>query len=93
MSGREIQNKLIGQGEEKEAEVGALLRPSLLFFFKTTGLCALSLPRQMAVRNAIEHIQEIIRNTITLFKTEKILTNVNWNVVEEKAKIEYNPVS
>ncbi|XP_032770551.1 sodium/hydrogen exchanger 11 [Rattus rattus] len=58
---------------------------------KTLGLCALSLPRQMAVRNAIEHIQEIIRNTITLFKTEKILTNVNWNVVEEKAKIEYNP--
>ncbi|EDL39317.1 mCG58192 [Mus musculus] len=49
--------------------------------------------RQMAVRNAIEHIQEIIRNTITLFKTEKILTNVNWNVVEEKAKIEYNPSS
>ena len=47
----------------------------------------------MAVRNAIEHIQEIILNTITLFKTEKILTNVNWNVVEEKAKIEYNPVS
>uniref|UniRef100_A0A8C6HQC6 Cyclic nucleotide-binding domain-containing protein n=1 Tax=Mus spicilegus TaxID=10103 RepID=A0A8C6HQC6_MUSSI len=59
---------------------------------KTLGLCALSLPRQMAVRNAIEHIQEIIRNTITLFKTEKILTNVNWNVVEEKAKIEYNPI-
>ncbi|XP_052056647.1 sodium/hydrogen exchanger 11 [Apodemus sylvaticus] len=58
----------------------------------TLGLCALSLPRQMAVRNAIEHIQEIIRNTITLFKTEKILTNVNWNIVEEKAKIEYNPI-
>ncbi|GAB1285600.1 Sodium/hydrogen exchanger 10 [Apodemus speciosus] len=55
-------------------------------------LCALSLPRQMAVRNAIEHIQEIIRNTITLFKTEKILTNVNWDVVEEKAKIEYNSI-
>ncbi|XP_031242836.1 sodium/hydrogen exchanger 11 isoform X2 [Mastomys coucha] len=58
----------------------------------TLGLCTLSLPRQMAVRNAIEHIQEIIKNTITLFKTEKILTNVNWNVVEEKAKIEYNSI-
>lgn len=47
----------------------------------------------MAVRNAIQHIQQIIENAITLFKTEKILTNVNWNVVEEKANIGYNPVS
>ncbi|XP_051004292.1 sodium/hydrogen exchanger 11 [Acomys russatus] len=59
---------------------------------KTLGLCALSLPRQMAVQNAIQHIQQIIMNTITLLKTEKILTNVNWKVVEEKAKIEYNPI-
>ncbi|KAF5916634.1 hypothetical protein HPG69_005429 [Diceros bicornis minor] len=54
------------------------------------GLCAISLPRQMAMQNAINHIQEIIQNTITLFKTEKILTNVNWTLVEEKTKIEYN---
>lgn len=47
----------------------------------------------MAVRNAIEHIQQNIQNAINLFKTEKILTNVNWNVVEEKANIGYNPVS
>lgn len=48
----------------------------------------------MAVQNAIEHIQEIIQNTITLFKTEKILTNVNWSLVEEKSRIEYSiPVS
>ncbi|KAK7817916.1 hypothetical protein U0070_005559, partial [Myodes glareolus] len=60
---------------------------------KTLGLCALSLPRQMAVRNAIEHIQQTIKNAITLFKTEKILTNVNWDVVEEKANIGFNPVS
>lgn len=43
----------------------------------------------MAMQNAIKHIQEIIQNTITLFKTEKILTNVNWTLVEEKTKIEY----
>ncbi|XP_037067225.1 sodium/hydrogen exchanger 11 [Peromyscus leucopus] len=59
---------------------------------KTLGLCALSLPRQIAVRNAIQHIQQIIRNTITLYKTEKTLTNVNWDIVEEKADIEYNPI-
>ncbi|XP_004409294.1 PREDICTED: sodium/hydrogen exchanger 11 [Odobenus rosmarus divergens] len=57
---------------------------------RTLGLCAISLPRQMAMKNAIKHIQEIIQNTITLFKTEKILTNVNWTLVEEKTKIEYN---
>ncbi|XP_047560944.1 sodium/hydrogen exchanger 11 isoform X2 [Lutra lutra] len=57
---------------------------------RTLGLCAISLPRQMAMQNAIKHIQEIIQNTITLFKTEKILTNVNWTLVEEKTKIEYN---
>ncbi|XP_049723892.1 sodium/hydrogen exchanger 11 [Elephas maximus indicus] len=53
------------------------------------GLCSISLPRQMAMQNAIQHIQEIIQNTINLFKTEKILTNVNWTLVEEKTKIEY----
>ncbi|XP_032174141.1 sodium/hydrogen exchanger 11 isoform X1 [Mustela erminea] len=57
---------------------------------RTLGLCAISLPRQMAMQNAIKHIQEIIQNTITLFKTEKMLTNVNWTLVEEKTKIEYN---
>ncbi|XP_022276750.1 sodium/hydrogen exchanger 11 isoform X6 [Canis lupus familiaris] len=56
---------------------------------RTLGLCATSLPRQMAIQNAIKHIQEIIQNTITLFKTEKVLTNVNWTLVEEKTKIEY----
>ncbi|XP_047696270.1 sodium/hydrogen exchanger 11 isoform X4 [Prionailurus viverrinus] len=56
---------------------------------RTLGLCAISLPRQMAMQNAIKHIQEIIQNTIMLFKTEKILTNVNWTLVEEKTKIEY----
>ena len=63
-----------------------LSRPFLSF---VTGLCAISLPRQMAMQNAIKHIQEIIQNRITLFKTEKILTNVNWTLVEEKTKIEY----
>lgn len=57
--------------------------------FSVTGLCVISLPRQMAMQNAIDHIQEIIQNTITLFKTEKILTNVNWTLVEEKSKIKY----
>lgn len=47
----------------------------------------------MAVRNAIQHIHQTIKNAINLFKTEKILTNVNWDVVEEKANIGYNPVS
>ncbi|XP_047608471.1 LOW QUALITY PROTEIN: sodium/hydrogen exchanger 11 [Phacochoerus africanus] len=56
---------------------------------RTLGLCAISLPRQMAMQNAIKHIQEIIQNKITLFKTEKILTNVNWTLVEEKTRIEY----
>ncbi|KAM4861360.1 sodium/hydrogen exchanger 11 isoform 1-T3 [Thomomys bottae] len=58
---------------------------------RTLGLCAINLPRQMAMENAIQHIQEIIRNTITLFKTEKLLTNVNWSMVENKAKIKYIP--
>ncbi|XP_017385466.1 sodium/hydrogen exchanger 11 [Cebus imitator] len=60
---------------------------------KKLGLCVLSLPRQLALQNAAQHIQEIIRNTITLFKTEKILTNVNWTIVEDKTTIEYIPFS
>ncbi|XP_006892745.1 PREDICTED: sodium/hydrogen exchanger 11 [Elephantulus edwardii] len=56
---------------------------------KTLGLCSISLPRQMAMQNAIQHIQEIIENTIILCKTEKILTNVNWTLVEQKTRIEY----
>uniref|UniRef100_A0AAA9TVX6 Cation/H+ exchanger domain-containing protein n=1 Tax=Bos taurus TaxID=9913 RepID=A0AAA9TVX6_BOVIN len=56
---------------------------------KTLDLCVLSIPRQMAMQNAIKHIQEMIQSRITLFKTEKLLTNVNWTLVEEKTKIEY----
>ncbi|XP_008054115.2 LOW QUALITY PROTEIN: sodium/hydrogen exchanger 11, partial [Carlito syrichta] len=62
----------------------SLLRP-LLFF--VTGLCAISLPKQMVMQNTIQHIQEIIENRITLSKTEKILTNVNWALVEVKMRI------
>ncbi|XP_059530212.1 sodium/hydrogen exchanger 11 [Myotis daubentonii] len=61
----------------------------MIHLARTLGLCVISLPRQMAMQNAIDHIQEIIQNTITLFKTEKILTNVNWTLVEEKSKIKY----
>ncbi|XP_006157309.1 sodium/hydrogen exchanger 11 [Tupaia chinensis] len=61
---------------------------------RTLGLFAISLPRQIIMQNIIQHINEIIQSTITLSKTEKLLTNVNWNFVEEKSKIEYiNPVS
>uniref|UniRef100_A0A2K6RM08 Solute carrier family 9 member C2 (putative) n=1 Tax=Rhinopithecus roxellana TaxID=61622 RepID=A0A2K6RM08_RHIRO len=56
-------------------------------------LCVLSLPRQMALQNATQHIQEIVQNTITLSKAEKILTNVNWTLVEDKTRIEYIPSS
>ncbi|XP_016077033.1 PREDICTED: sodium/hydrogen exchanger 11 [Miniopterus natalensis] len=61
----------------------------MLHLARKLGLCAISLPRQMAMQNAINHIQEIIQNTITLFKTEKLLTNVNWTLVEEKSRIKY----
>ncbi|KAM8812087.1 sodium/hydrogen exchanger 11 [Rhynchonycteris naso] len=59
-------------------------------FARQLGLCAISLPRQMAIQSIIKHIEEIRQNTITLSKTEKLLTNVNWTLVEEKTKIEYN---
>ncbi|XP_058516666.1 sodium/hydrogen exchanger 11 isoform X2 [Ochotona princeps] len=53
------------------------------------GLCNITLPRQMAIQNVIQHIQKIIQNTITLFKTEKNLANVNWDFVEDKTRIRY----
>ncbi|EHA99743.1 Sodium/hydrogen exchanger 11, partial [Heterocephalus glaber] len=56
---------------------------------KTLGLSAISLPRQRVIQNVTHHIKQILQNTITLFKTEKLLTNVNWTLVEEKTKIEY----
>uniref|UniRef100_A0A8D2DLA1 Solute carrier family 9 member C2 (putative) n=1 Tax=Sciurus vulgaris TaxID=55149 RepID=A0A8D2DLA1_SCIVU len=61
----------------------------MTFSARTLGFCALSLPRQMAMQTVIQHIQEVIQNTMTLHRTEKMLTNVNWTLVEEKAKIEY----
>nr|XP_003474692.2 sodium/hydrogen exchanger 11 [Cavia porcellus] len=61
---------------------------------KTLGLCVISLPRQRVIQNVIHHIQQIRQNTIALFKTEKLTTNVNWTLVEQKTKIEYAiPVS
>ncbi|KAM5237689.1 sodium/hydrogen exchanger 11 [Ctenodactylus gundi] len=56
---------------------------------RTLGLCVISLPRQIVMQNATEHIQGIIQNTMTLYKTEKLLTNVNWTLVEKNVKIEY----
>ncbi|KAG8515747.1 Sodium/hydrogen exchanger 11, partial [Galemys pyrenaicus] len=56
---------------------------------RTLGLCVIPFPRQMAMQNAIIHIQEIIQNTINLSKAEKTLTNVNWTLVEEKTRFEY----
>ncbi|XP_074078142.1 sodium/hydrogen exchanger 11 isoform X2 [Macrotis lagotis] len=55
----------------------------------TSGLCVISLPRKMAMQNAIHHIQEVLDNTIMISKTENILTNIIWSTVEEKTKIEY----
>uniref|UniRef100_A0A6I8PEI7 Solute carrier family 9 member C2 (putative) n=1 Tax=Ornithorhynchus anatinus TaxID=9258 RepID=A0A6I8PEI7_ORNAN len=70
--------------------------PILTFIFDNifnitllAGLCVVSIPRQMAVHNAIRHIGEMVDNTIALSKTEKILTNVIWTKVEEITKIEY----
>ncbi|KAM9002864.1 sodium/hydrogen exchanger 11 [Sarcophilus harrisii] len=51
-------------------------------------LCAISLPRQMSMQNAILHIQEVLDNAIILSKTENILTNIIWSTVEDKTKIE-----
>ncbi|XP_053519683.1 sodium/hydrogen exchanger 11 [Artibeus jamaicensis] len=62
----------------------------MTYLAKKLGMCAISLPRQMAMQNAISHIQEIIENARTLFKTEKILTNVDWTLVEEKTTIRYS---
>ncbi|XP_036611398.1 sodium/hydrogen exchanger 11 [Trichosurus vulpecula] len=55
----------------------------------TLDLCVISLPRQMAMQNAILHIQEVIDNAIILSKTENILTNIIWSTVEEKTKIDF----
>ncbi|XP_031792768.1 sodium/hydrogen exchanger 11 isoform X1 [Sarcophilus harrisii] len=54
----------------------------------TLDLCAISLPRQMSMQNAILHIQEVLDNAIILSKTENILTNIIWSTVEDKTKIE-----
>ncbi|XP_055963375.1 sodium/hydrogen exchanger 11 [Sorex fumeus] len=61
-----------------------------IYLARLLGLCTISLPRRMAIQSIVRHIQEIIENTITLSKTEKILTNVDWALVEEKTKIEYD---
>ncbi|KAM5295331.1 sodium/hydrogen exchanger 11 [Glossophaga mutica] len=61
----------------------------MTYLARKLGMFAISLPRQMAMQNAIIHIQNIIQNKITLFKTEKILTSVNWTLVEEKTMIKY----
>uniref|UniRef100_A0A4X2K5U2 Uncharacterized protein n=1 Tax=Vombatus ursinus TaxID=29139 RepID=A0A4X2K5U2_VOMUR len=58
----------------------------------TLGLCVISLPRQLAMQNAILHIQEVIENAIILSKTENILTNIIWSTVEEKTKIDYSNI-
>lgn len=58
------------------------------------GLCTISLSGQMVIQNVLGmHIQEIIKNIITLNKTKRLLSNTDWDLVE-KIKIKHSiPVS
>ncbi|XP_049633562.1 LOW QUALITY PROTEIN: sodium/hydrogen exchanger 11 [Suncus etruscus] len=62
----------------------------MIYLARSLGLCTISLSGQMVMQNVLGmHIQEIIKNIITLNKTKRLLSNIDWDLVE-KIKIKHS---
>ncbi|XP_070591850.1 solute carrier family 9 member C1-like [Erythrolamprus reginae] len=55
----------------------------------TLGLCNITLPKRMAMFNAIQRIKKMEANTFTMLKLDRFLADANWSMVEKAIKIDY----
>ncbi|KAL7992065.1 hypothetical protein Chor_016321, partial [Crotalus horridus] len=59
------------------------------YFSLTTGLCNITLPKRMAMFNAVQRIRKIEANTFAMLKLDRFLADANWTMAEKAIKIDY----
>ncbi|KAJ6664976.1 hypothetical protein lerEdw1_005207 [Lerista edwardsae] len=55
----------------------------------TLGLCNITLPKRMAMHNAVKRIRQMEANTFSVLKLDRFLADANWAMAEEAITIEY----
>ncbi|XP_062974469.1 sodium/hydrogen exchanger 10-like [Elgaria multicarinata webbii] len=55
----------------------------------TLGLCNITLPKRMAMHNAVQRIRQMEANTFSMLKLDRFLADANWAMAEEAIKIDY----
>ncbi|XP_034272641.1 sodium/hydrogen exchanger 10-like isoform X2 [Pantherophis guttatus] len=55
----------------------------------TLGLCNITLPKRMAMFNAIQRIRKMEANTFAMLKLDRFLADANWAMAEKAIKIDY----
>ncbi|XP_066475688.1 solute carrier family 9 member C1-like [Tiliqua scincoides] len=55
----------------------------------TLGLCNITLPKRMAMHNAIQRIRQMEANAFSMLKLDRFLADANWAMAEEAITIEY----
>uniref|UniRef100_A0A8D0DNL7 Cyclic nucleotide-binding domain-containing protein n=1 Tax=Salvator merianae TaxID=96440 RepID=A0A8D0DNL7_SALMN len=54
-----------------------------------TCLCNITLPKRMAMHNALQRIGQMEANTFAMLKLDRFLADANWKMAEETIKIDY----
>ncbi|XP_053251595.1 sodium/hydrogen exchanger 10-like isoform X2 [Podarcis raffonei] len=55
----------------------------------TLGLCNITLPKRMAMHNAVQRIRQMEANAFAMLKLDRFLADANWTMAEEAIKIDY----
>ncbi|XP_025020563.1 sodium/hydrogen exchanger 10-like [Python bivittatus] len=55
----------------------------------TLGLCNITLPKRMAMFNAVQRIRQMEANTFSMLKLDRFLADANWAMAEEAIKMDY----
>ncbi|XP_060118389.1 sodium/hydrogen exchanger 10-like [Heteronotia binoei] len=53
------------------------------------GLCDITLPKRMAMSNAVQRIRQMEAHSFSLLKLDRYLADANWAMAEETIKIDY----
>ncbi|XP_062823614.1 sodium/hydrogen exchanger 10 isoform X4 [Anolis carolinensis] len=55
----------------------------------TLGLCNITLPKRMAMHNAVQRIRQMEANAFSMLKLDRFLADANWTMAEDSMTIEY----
>ncbi|XP_063145340.1 sodium/hydrogen exchanger 10-like [Candoia aspera] len=53
------------------------------------GLCNITLPKRMAMFNAVQRIRQMEANTFSMLKLDRFLADANWAMAEEAIRMDY----